>query len=65
MLDDKIDDLFNILTSPQASHSDRYHAIRSCSQAELREATRQAWQLQDANWSQAAIIINEIDKYLE
>jgi ElaB/YqjD/DUF883 family membrane-anchored ribosome-binding protein len=65
MLDDKIDDLFQILTSPQASHSDRYHAIRSCSQAELREATRQAWQLQDANWSQAAIIINEIDKYLE
>jgi ElaB/YqjD/DUF883 family membrane-anchored ribosome-binding protein len=65
MLDDKIDDLFNILTSPQANHSDRYHAIRSCSQAELREATRQAWQLQDANWSQAAIIINEIDKYLE
>jgi len=65
MLDDKIDDLFQILTSPQASHSDRYHAIRSCSQAELREATRQAWQLQDANWSKAALIIDEIDKYIE
>ena len=65
MLNDKIDGLFEILTSPQASHSERYHAIRSCSQAELREATRQAWELQDANWSEAACIINEIEKFLE
>jgi hypothetical protein len=65
MINDKIDELFFILTSPQASHSERYHSIRKCTQAELREATRQARQILESDWSMGALIIDEIDKYLE
>ena len=63
MLNDKIDTVFDILAHPHSTNSQKYHAVRSLSEAEHSEALKQARQLYDVQWGPASVIIDELEKF--
>ena len=63
MIDDKLDTVFDILAHPLSTNSLKYEAVRSLSEAEHREALRQARELYDISWGPAGVIIDELEKF--
>lgn len=63
MIDDKLDTVFDILAHPHSTNSQKYEAVRSLSEAEHREALRQARELYDISWGPAGVIIDELEKF--
>ena len=63
MIDDNLYTVFDILAHPHSTNSQKYEAVRSLSEAEHREALRQARELYDISWGPAGVIIDELEKF--